>query len=74
MFAPAPEAVAAVRAWLEESGIQGVSQSVNKQWLQFDTAVEKLEALFMTQYHEFVHEESGGVHVACDEYADDYAL
>jgi hypothetical protein len=31
------------------------------------TAVEKLEALLKTKYHEHVHVETGEVHVACDE-------
>lgn len=67
LFAPASETVDAVRAWLESAGIKGVSQSVNKQWLQFDSAVEDLEGLLQTTYHEFVHLDSGDVHVACDE-------
>lgn len=68
LTAPRRSTVDAVIAWLEDAGIQGVSHSVNKQWIQFDTAVENLEDLLKTTYHEFVHDASGEVHVACDEY------
>lgn len=66
MFAPSPQSVDAVRSWLESAGIEHVRQSVNKQWLQFDTAVENIEALLKTKYYEFEHY-TGEVHVACDE-------
>jgi len=68
LTAPKTSTVDAILAWLEDAGIKGVSHSVNKQWIQFDTAVENLENLLETNYHEFVHEPSGDVHVACDEY------
>lgn len=54
-------------SWLASHGIEA-TQSVNKQWIQFDTEVQHLESLLQTKYHEFEHSETGEVHVACDEY------
>lgn len=69
IFAPAQHAVDAVRAWLEQAGIaaKDISQSANKQWLQFDAHVEDAEALLKTKYHIFEHLSSGKTNVACDE-------
>lgn len=69
IFAPSQESVDAIRTWLHESGIiaSRVSQSFNKQWLQFDASTEELSALLKTKYHEFYHPETGTTHVACDE-------
>lgn len=67
LFAPAKSTVDAVRAWLESAGIKDVTQSTNKQWLQVDVPVEQLDALLQTSYHEFEHQETGAVHVACDQ-------
>lgn len=69
IFAPSQETVDALKTWLHESGITGsrVSQSVNKQWLQFDANTGELSALLKTKYHEFYHAETGTTHVACDE-------
>lgn len=70
LFAPAESAVAAVRAWLETAGIatSRVSQSANKQWLQFDADVHEAERLFKTKYHHFEHMPTGRNTIACDEY------
>lgn len=68
LFAPQAETVAALQEWLKEHDITHASQSVNKQWLQFDVAVEKLEELLRTKFFEFEHSETGSVMPACDEY------
>lgn len=51
------------------SGIEGgrISQSVNKQWIQFDALTEELEALLHTKYHAYEHTETGQSSVACEE-------
>tara|TARA_R110002060_G_scaffold62870_1_gene72189 strand:- start:258 stop:584 length:327 start_codon:yes stop_codon:yes gene_type:complete len=70
IFAPSQEAVETVRGWLESAGIasENISQSVNKQWMQFDASVFDLESLLGTEYHEYEHSETGKTTVACDKY------
>ena len=69
LFAPAVDAVQSVRNWLHSAGIEAsrISQSANKQWLQFDAKTEEAEALFNTKYHFFEHATSGKTTIACDE-------
>lgn len=59
-----------VKSWIEEAGIakERISQSVNKQWIQFDAKVAEIEQLLKTKYFHFEHEPTGTLHVACDEY------
>ena len=45
-----------------------VSQSVNKQWMQFDATTEELEALILAEYHHFEHLATGKSNIGCDEY------
>jgi tripeptidyl-peptidase I len=70
LFAPSKDTVEAVQAWLEKAGIQSsrISQSVNKQWLQFDAKTSEVEELFKTKYHFYDHSETGAASIACDEY------
>ncbi|EED12678.1 alkaline serine protease AorO, putative [Talaromyces stipitatus ATCC 10500] len=70
LFAPAESAVSAVRNWLEGAGIASdrVSQSTNKQWLQFDGDAEELERLLGTEYYIYTHASSGRTHLGCEEY------
>ncbi|KAK5111656.1 Tripeptidyl-peptidase sed1 [Meristemomyces frigidus] len=70
IFAPASEAVGSVRGWLESAGIEAsrISQSVNKQWLQFDAKSSEAENLFKTKYHFYEHEQNSKSSIACDEY------
>lgn len=70
MFAPAQQAVDGVRDWLESSGIEPhrISQSANKQWIQFDAEVSEAEHLLKTKYYHYEHIPTGNMHVACDEY------
>lgn len=70
IFSPSEESVDAVRAWLESAGIapERVSQSVNKQWLQFDADAEEVENLLQTKYYVYSHSMTGKSHVATDEY------
>lgn len=69
LFAPAQDAVDSVRDWLEGMGIAGhrISQSANKQWLQFDADAEEVENLLKTEYYIYEHQDSGKNHVACRE-------
>lgn len=69
LFAPAEEAVSTVRTWLEGAGIaaERVTQSANKQWLQFDGEAEEVERLLGTEYYIYTHDTSGRTHLACEE-------
>jgi tripeptidyl-peptidase-1 len=69
IFAPSQETVDAINEWLISAGIaaEKISQSVNKQWIQFDASAEDLEALLHTKYHVYEHTETGKTAVACDE-------
>lgn len=69
IFAPSKDTVKSVKAWLEAAGIRGVSQSINKQWLQFDAKTSEAEDLFGSEYHFFEHKGLGSTSIACDEYA-----
>ncbi|KAJ6105126.1 hypothetical protein N7523_010200 [Penicillium sp. IBT 18751x] len=70
LFAPSQESVGSVLGWLESSGVatDRISQSVNKQWIQFDADAEELEKLLRTEYYLYAHSETGRSHVACREY------
>ncbi|KAJ5645872.1 hypothetical protein N7490_002244 [Penicillium lividum] len=70
LFAPTDESVQNVRTWLESFGIakDRISQSVNKQWIQFDAGADELEQLLHTEYYIYSHTETGRSHVACREY------
>lgn len=70
IFAPAQPAVDIVREWLISSGISAsrLTQSVNKQWLQFDAATSELEELLKTEYHVYEHAPTGKHNIACEEY------
>jgi tripeptidyl-peptidase-1 len=70
IFAPAEAAVESVRDWLVSAGIEAkkISQSVNKQWMQFDASTLELESLLNTKYHVYEHTGTGQSTVACDEY------
>lgn len=69
LFAPSEDAVSAVRSWLEGAGIaaERVTQSANKQWLQFDGDAAEVERLLNTEYYIYTHAESGRTHLACEE-------
>lgn len=70
IFAPAQSSVDSVRDWLESSGIsrERISQSMNKQWLQFDAEAEEMEKLLLTEFHAYEHVPSGSINVACEQY------
>ncbi|TVY36143.1 Tripeptidyl-peptidase [Lachnellula occidentalis] len=70
IFAPMQSSVDAVHDWLSSAGIAGekISQSTNKQWMQFDASAFDLETLLNTKYHIYEHTETGKLTVACDEY------
>lgn len=69
LFAPSQANVDEVRSWLESSGVEPgrISQSVNKQWIQFDAAAEEVEKLLKAEYYLYTHAETGRAHVACRE-------
>ncbi|CAG8984083.1 hypothetical protein HYALB_00003025 [Hymenoscyphus albidus] len=70
IFAPHKTTTAAIISWLVESGIPvaSISQSANKQWMQFDAATSELESLLKTEYHVYEHAENGKSTIACDQY------
>ena len=69
LFAPAADTVSTVRQWLEAAGIasERISQSSNKQWLQFDGHADEVESLFGAEYYVHTHETSGKSHISCKE-------
>lgn len=69
IFAPSKESVDAVRQWLEDAGIspERITQSVNKQWIQFDGDAEEVEKLLHAEYRVYSHRITGRSHVACRE-------
>ena len=70
IFAPQPNTVETVSAWLHDSGIdaQRISQSVNNQWLQFEATAAEVEALIKTEYYHYAHYGTGRTNIGCDEY------
>ncbi|OAQ95772.1 hypothetical protein LLEC1_00392, partial [Akanthomyces lecanii] len=56
--APAEADVAAVKAWLADSGITDVTMPTND-WLEFSVPVSKMESLLGSKYEWFVHLETG---------------
>ncbi|KAI1266121.1 peptidase S8/S53 domain-containing protein [Xylariaceae sp. FL1019] len=69
-FAPSESTVEAVKEWLVDAGIGAhtISQSRNKQWIQFDAPVDQVEDLLLTDYHIWEHQVTGGKDIGCDEY------
>lgn len=70
IFAPADEAVQAVKEWLYSFGIDKsrVVHSENKGWIAFDASVEEAESLLKAEYFEHEHKSSSKIRVGCDEY------
>ncbi|KAL4898153.1 peptidase S8/S53 domain-containing protein [Aspergillus ambiguus] len=70
LFAPSQDSVDEVRSWLESAGISAhrISQSANKQWLQFDADAAEVERILRTKYNLYSHSGTGRSHVACREY------
>ncbi|KAL2177315.1 peptidase S8/S53 domain-containing protein [Thermothelomyces heterothallicus CBS 202.75] len=70
LFAPRERSVAQVKRWLASAGVDEgrISQSANKQWIQFDAPVYELEKLLLTRYHMFENLETGVQNIACSEY------
>ncbi|KAK3937828.1 putative Tripeptidyl-peptidase sed1 [Diplogelasinospora grovesii] len=68
-FAPPQASVDVVTEWLVGSGFapERISQSVNKQWIQFDATVEEAEDLLFTEYHVWEHS-SGSRDISGDRY------
>jgi Pro-kumamolisin, activation domain len=60
--------VDAVHNWLASAGIapEQISQSVNKQWMQFDASTLELESLLNAEYHIYENAGTGKTTVACD--------
>jgi tripeptidyl-peptidase-1 len=70
LFAPRQDSVDAVKGWLTDAGIEPsrITQSVNKQWIQFDASVWEAESLLQTKYHFYEHAPTGKSTLGCDEY------
>ncbi|KAG9234614.1 putative alkaline serine protease AorO [Amylocarpus encephaloides] len=70
LFAPSKTTSDAIIDWLVSEGIEAdsISQSANKQWMQFDTEACTLESLLKTEYHVYEHAHNGKATIACDEY------
>ncbi|KAH6676397.1 putative alkaline serine protease AorO [Halenospora varia] len=70
IFAPSHSTTSSIREWLVSAGIPDhkISQSTNKQWMQFDTTTAELESLLQTKYHVYENSDSGKSTIACDSY------
>ncbi|KAL2150385.1 hypothetical protein VTH82DRAFT_6948 [Thermothelomyces myriococcoides] len=70
LFAPPEHSVTNVKRWLVSAGVdeRRISQSANKQWIQFDAPIYELEELLVTRYHVFENVETGVQNIACSEY------
>ncbi|KKY28894.1 putative protease s8 tripeptidyl peptidase [Phaeomoniella chlamydospora] len=69
-FAPTEEAIQLVREWLISSGIEDrrIIHSENKGWIALEVPVETAERLFLTEYYEHEHIETGKIRIGSDEY------
>ncbi|KAI0854023.1 protease S8 tripeptidyl peptidase I [Daldinia vernicosa] len=69
-FEPSEASIKAVEDWLIKAGIPSntISQSSNKQWVQFDAPVNKVEDLLLADYYVWEHVDTGAKNIACDEY------
>ncbi|CAK7264281.1 hypothetical protein SEPCBS119000_000908 [Sporothrix epigloea] len=69
-FAPHRNTVEVVVDWLTSAGIHidRITQSANKQWIQFDATVSEAEELLMTEYHIYEHTVSGDNDLAAEDY------
>ncbi|CAK7264275.1 hypothetical protein SEPCBS119000_000905 [Sporothrix epigloea] len=69
-FAPDRTSVDAVVNWLTSAGIHvdRITQSANKQWIQFDATAAEAEELLKTEYHFFEHTTSGDIDLGADDY------
>ncbi|CAK7265071.1 hypothetical protein SEPCBS57363_001395 [Sporothrix epigloea] len=69
-FAPHRSTVEVVVNWLTSAGIHidRISQSANRQWIQFDATVAEAEELLMTDYHVYEHIETGANDLAAEDY------
>ncbi|KAB5513198.1 putative Tripeptidyl-peptidase sed1 [Coniochaeta sp. 2T2.1] len=70
LFAPSAESVNAVTEWLKSAGFAAdrISQSANKQWMQFDATAAEAEDLLFTEFYVYEHRHTGTQNIACDEY------
>ncbi|EWC47506.1 hypothetical protein DRE_00474 [Drechslerella stenobrocha 248] len=70
MFAPSNESQNAVLEWLQTFGVglDRLSISRNKQWVQFDAKVYEAEVLLRTTYHIYEHNPTGRLNIACERY------
>ncbi|KAK4154514.1 peptidase S8/S53 domain-containing protein [Chaetomidium leptoderma] len=70
LFAPQSHSVEKVKRWLVSAGVDEgrLSQSANKQWIQFDAPTREVEELLLTKYHVFENLETGVKNIACSQY------
>lgn len=69
LFAPAASSVEVVTEWLKAAGLADrVSQSFNKQWIQFDATTAEAEDLLFTEFYVYEHRPTGTQNIASDEY------
>lgn len=68
-FAPSHDTIAAVVAWLASSDVSEdrIVLSDNKGWIGFDATAQEAEKLFLAEFYEHVHTQTGKLSVACDE-------
>lgn len=70
-FEPSTETLNSVRDWIVHHGSiahERITHSDNKAWFVFEATAEEAENLLKTEYHEYVHSETGSSMAACDKY------
>ncbi|KAK7025541.1 hypothetical protein VNI00_015894 [Paramarasmius palmivorus] len=70
-FSPSRDSISAVLRWLSDSGIspERAKLSANKGWIQVNTTIAETEQLLRTEFHSYVHSETGIEHIGCKEYS-----
>ncbi|TFK60883.1 subtilisin-like protein [Pluteus cervinus] len=70
-FQPSKRSTDEVKLWLSQSGVDegrvGISKSGN--WIHVNSTVGEVEKLLNAQYFVYRHEESGEMHLGCEEYS-----
>lgn len=68
-FAPSEDTSRAVADWLIGSGIEKsrISLSDNQGWIGFEATTAEAEELFLAEFHEHEHSETGRMAIGCDE-------
>lgn len=68
-FAPSQESRERALQWLSQNQISSVKNTGALHTLEFELSVAEAEKLLQTEYFVYEHDDSGHVHVACEQYS-----